>query len=139
MIIISLDFDKRFEQEIPPEATYGGIYVVYSYNGDEVNPEWWLLDVGQANDIYKRHQGHERKPAWQKFAMEHNSILVLYTAEITNEHNYRDIAEAALLYKFQPICVTDGKNGYHHGDVTISVTGRLEKAFGEFSLSNTGR
>lgn len=139
MIEITLDFDKRFEGEIPEAATYSGIYVVYAYNGDTNAPKWSLLDIGQANNVSERHSTHERKGAWEAYAKKHKMKLIFYTAEINNEHNYRDIAEAALLYKYQPMCATDGKSGYHHGDARIMVVGCLKNAFGEFSVRNTDK
>lgn len=139
MVEVNIDFDKRFESMVPPEATYGGIYVVFAFNGDAKKPVWSLLDVGQANNIYTRHLHHERKSQWEAFAKTNNRKLVIYTCELSNEHGYRDIAEAALLYTFQPLCPTDGKDGYHHGDVKISVDGHLKNAFGSFVLHNTDR
>lgn len=97
------------------------------------------MDIGQAKNIASRHSTHERKPQWEKFAKDNNMKLIFYTAEISNEHNYRDIAEAALLYKFQPKCPTDGKDGYHHEEANIRVIGRLKNVFGEFSVPNTDK
>lgn len=139
MISITLDFDKRFEGKIPDAATYPGIYAVWAYNDNAKNPIWQLLDIGQAKNIASRHSTHERKPQWEKFAKDNNMKLIFYTAEISNEHNYRDIAEAALLYKFQPKCPTDGKDGYHHEEANIRVIGRLKNVFGEFSVPNTDK
>ena len=139
MVNIVLDFDKRFEGEVPAAATYSGIYVVYAYNGSAQDPKWVLLDVGQAKDMYERHSSHERRAKWEEYAAKHSMKIVIYTAEITNEHNYRDIAEAALLYNFKPLISTDGRNGYHHEDACIRVDGRLKAAFGEFVVLNTDK
>ena len=139
MTEITIDFDKRFEGEIPQAATYPGIYVVYAYNGDSNAPRWALLDIGQAKNIFERHLTHERRGAWELYARNNNMRLILYTAEMNNEHNYRDIAEAALIYKCQPLCATDGKSGYHHGEVRIIVVGHLKKAMGEFIIHNTDK
>ena len=139
MISMTIDFDKRFEEKMPDVATYPGIYAVWAYNGDTKNPQWVLLDIGQAKNMANRHSTHERKQQWQEFAEQHKMGLVFYTTEMTNDHNYRDIAEAALLYKFQPLCPTDGKDGYHHEDVKISVIGHLKNVFGEFIVLNTDK
>ena len=139
MTEITIDFDKRFEGGIPDAATYPGIYVVYAYNGNANAPRWDLLDIGQANNMFERHSTHERKESWVAYAKTHNMKLVFYTAEINNEHNYRDIIESALLYKYQPLCATDGKSGYHHEDARITVVGRLKNAFGEFVIRNTDK
>ncbi|MBQ7177104.1 MAG: hypothetical protein IJS08_06785 [Victivallales bacterium] len=134
-----LDFDKRFEEKMPDAATYPGIYAVWAYNNQKDNPVWALLDIGQAKNMSDRFSMHERKQLWQKYVENHEMKLVIYTAEIGNEHNYRDIAEAALLYKFQPICPTNGKEGYHHEDAKICVIGHLKDVFGEFSVFNTDK
>ena len=136
---IMLNFDKRFEEKVPEAATYPGIYVVWAYNNQKDKPEWVLLDIGQAKNVSNRFSTHERKPLWEQYVATEKMKLVIYTAEITNEHNYRDIAEAALLYKFQPICPTAGKEGYHHQDAKICVTGHLKDVFGEFSVINTDK
>ena len=139
MINIVLDFDKRFEGDVPAVATYSGIYVVYAYNGSVKDPKWVLLDIGQAKDMHERHSNHERRAKWEEYVTKNNMELVIYTAEITNEHNYRDIAEAALLYNFKPLISQDGKDGYHHEDVRIQVDGKLKAVFGEFVVYNTDK
>ena len=133
---IELNFDKRFASGVPDTAKYSGIYVVYAYNSQ--SGSWKLLDIGQAVNMYERHLKHERKSQWEKVAKETKSDIYIYTAEISNEHSHRDVAEAALLYKFKPLCATDGKQGYHHGDVKIVVKGMLAKAFGVFTVCNEG-
>lgn len=132
---IAVDFSLRYENCIPQTATFGGIYVVYAHSKNDANI-WTLLDIGQAKNIFERHEKHERKPLWLAYAKKYNCDLIYYLAQIDNANYHRDIAEAALLYKMQPKYATDGKDGYHHGDVTITVTGSLQKAFGTFSLKN---
>lgn len=137
MINITLNFDHRYENEVPADGAFPGIYVVYAYNGNRESPNWALLDIGQADDIYQRHLRHERKPRWLDYIRERNMRLVIYAANMTNENQHRDIAEAALLFRFQPLISSDGRAGYHHGDVEITVTGNLQNAFGTFVLHNT--
>ena len=137
MVNITLDFDKRFEDSIPTAATYSGIYVVYAYNASTKVPKWVLLDIGQAKNMYERYANHERRAKWEEYAKTKAMKLVIYTAEISNEHKYRDIAEAALLYNFKPLIPTEGKDGYHHENAYIRVDGRLKAAFGEFVVNNT--
>lgn len=137
MTNITLEFNHRYEDAVPEDAVFPGIYVVYAYNGNRASPTWVLLDIGQADDIYHRHLSHERRPRWLEYAHEHNMRLIIYAARITNENNHRSIAEAALLFRFQPLIPADGRSGYHYGDVTITVTGNLQNAFGTFVLHNT--
>ena len=137
MTKITLNFNARYENSIPATVTHPGIYVVFAYNNDNSNPHWALLDIGEAENIYERHRHHERSVLWQKYVYEHGMTLIYYTAEIDNEHNQRMIAEAALLFRFQPLFSSDGKKGYHHGEVELSVTGRLQAAFGTFVQRNT--
>lgn len=133
---IAVDFSLGYKNDVPKTATFGGIYVVYALSKSDAN-SWTLLDIGQAKNIFERHEKHERKPLWLAYAKKYNCDLVYYLAQIDNSNYHRDIAEAALLYKMQPRCATDGKDGYHHGDVTITVKGYLQNAFGTFSLKNT--
>ena len=119
---IKLNFDCKYYGAIPESANFGGIYLVYA-NLLTNRDSWTLLDIGQSQNIYERHVGHERKQQWIDYAKAHNCELVYFAAKISNENMYRDIAEAALLYKWQPKCPTDGKEGYHHGNVKIVLTG----------------
>ena len=137
MTKITLNFNERYENAIPASVVHPGIYVVFAYNNDSANPNWVLLDIGEAENIYERHCHHERANLWVNYAHEHGMILVYYVAEIGNEHEHRKIAEAALLFRFQPLISSDGKQGYHHGDVELTVTGRLQTAFGAFVQRNT--
>lgn len=137
MVEIELNFDKRYEDKVGADANIPGIYVVFAFNGDANAPRWELLDIGQSDNIYQRHLSHERRQSWESFASENSMHLIIYTARITNEYSHRDIAEAALLFRFQPRYSSDGKQGFHHGDVHIIVKGRLEAAFGAFVQRNT--
>lgn len=134
---IELNFSKRYEVTIPQDASFGGIYVVYAFNGLSDSPLWKLLDIGEADNIYNRYLRHERKRLWERFATDNNMKLVYYLAEINNEHNYRKIAEAAMLFRFQPMFDKSGLQGYHHGEVEIVVKGGLENAFGSFIQRDT--
>lgn len=137
MIDITLNFDSYYADEVPESATYSGVYVVYAHKKVSGKDVWTLLDVGQGVNIYNRHSRHERKTKWAKYAKDNGMKLYIYCAKQTNEHKHLDIAEAAILYKFQPLIPTDGKEGYHHGDAKIDVHGLLGKAFGTFTVKNT--
>ena len=126
MTEITLNFDKSYQGEIPSSEMRGGIYLVYAKGGSAEKPTWTFLDVGQGANIYNRHLNHERKSEWISYAKKHNESLAFFTAEVTNEHGYRDIAEAALLYKWQPKIPVDGKSDFHHDDAKIVLKGYFD-------------
>lgn len=132
MRAVTVNFTERYEGTIPNTATYGGIYAVYAYNKNQHFPRWVLLDIGQAENVYLRHQSHERAREWSAFAERNGMVLIYYVARLSNEDKQRDMAEAALIFRFQPQCESQCKNGYHHEDVVVQVEGRLQNAMGRF-------
>ena len=85
-IDIQVDFNNKYINNVTTEASYSGIYVVYDYKRINGKDTWYLLDIGQADNIYQRHLTHERKSLWEIFAKIHECTLNIYTAKIREKY-----------------------------------------------------
>lgn len=141
MKIIELNFNGyRRESKKARMEQQGGIYCVYAgtydAKNDTVNVQK-LLYIGKADCIDDRigNDSHEHLEDWKKevkFGQE-----LIYSRAILNNADDRTIAEAAMIYKFQPPVNIAGKDGFHHQTTMIKTSGKNALLDKEFTVHNT--
>ncbi len=136
MKTIELDF-KGYKREVNKSGLEdkAGIYCVYAgtYDGKYVNPQT-LLYIGKALSIKNRIGGddHEHLSDW-KMALEPGQIL-MYIRAFVSDGEDRTRAEAALIYHCQPQINDDSKDGFHHPDTKMVVSGEHKLIDDEFTV-----
>jgi hypothetical protein len=130
---IELNFDGYYEEEELPLNKHkcSGIYVVYAGEEAGGGPELYrLLYIGESENIAKRpSKDHEKYEDWKNQLME-DEILYFSFAEV--DSNYREQAEAALIYHYEPICNEQGIESFNYEKTKIITSGSnvcLEETF----------
>ena len=133
---IELEF-KGYWREVKKSGLEdkAGIYCVYAgtYDGEYVYPQR-LLYIGKALSIKNRIGGneHEHLSDWKKALRRGQEIM--YSRALLNDSDDRTRAEAALIYYCQPPINDDGKDGFHHPDTKMVITGDHKFIDGEFTV-----
>lgn len=81
---------------------YGGVYFVYRGIHNKITDKVELSElmyIGEAEDIYERHQTHERQNDFEN-RLQKGEIIIYSCAPVSNEDRKR--AECGLIYKQQP-------------------------------------
>ena len=141
MKTIKLEF-KGYRREINKASLEdrAGIYCVYAgtYDPktDSVTPQQ-LLYIGETTSIQERIGGddHEHLEDW-KNALDFGQIL-MYTRAFVSDEDDRIRAEAALIYHCQPPINDSGKDGFHHLDTEMLITGKHDFIDSNFIAYNT--
>jgi hypothetical protein len=135
---IALNFDGYYEEEDLPIQSHNraGVYVVYA--GMPAEKGYCdlreLLYIGRSGDMTDRlDSSHHKYNDWHKH-LYCGEILYFSFADTDDEER----AEAALIYRTQPICNDTGKNGFHHPKTTINTSGQSFGLEGFFTVWNTG-
>jgi hypothetical protein len=129
---LKLEFDGYYREEgLPPlDHDCAGVYVVYA--GKRTSKGHCelrnILYIGRSGDVDERPSSkHHKYRSWHG-QLEENEILYFSFANTDDEKR----AEAALIYKIQPVCNDSGKKGFHYSATTITTSGKntdLEKPF----------
>lgn len=141
MKVIKLDFKGyRRESEKASMEQAGGVYCVYAgtYNAEEDNVNVQkLLYIGKADCIVDRigNDSHEHLEDWKKELESEQELL--YSRALLDDADDRTIAEAAMIYWFQPPVNKDCKDGFHHQTTKIMTSGRNTLLGEEFVVYNT--
>jgi hypothetical protein len=134
---IKLDFDGYYEEEeLPPlKHDCAGVYVVYV--GYPVLKEQCklrkLLYIGRSGDLTERPSpSHHKYDSWRR-RLKDGEILLFSYADTEDEKR----AEAALIYRFQPVCNNTGKDGLHYPETIIETSGANDDLEGFFTVQRT--
>ncbi|TVQ79775.1 MAG: hypothetical protein EA380_04035 [Phycisphaeraceae bacterium] len=76
-----------------------GVYVVLDYRSDE---KWWVIDVGESEDVRARIESHDRKSCWERHRQGTLGVAVLYTSGWTAEQ--RRQLESQIRIEYTPPC-----------------------------------
>jgi hypothetical protein len=134
---IKLDFDGYYREEgLPPvDHNSAGVYAVYAgahtlKGRCELRK---LLYVGRSNDAADRPGvSHHKYEGWHS-QLGKDDILYFSFADTNNEKR----AEAALIYKFKPVCNDTGKDGFHYPKTAIETSGSNALMDKIFTVHNT--
>jgi hypothetical protein len=134
---IKLDFDGYYdEDELPPLAhDCAGVYVVYK--GLAISEKQCklhkLLYIGRSGDLTGRPSpSHHKYSSWRR-RLKDGEVLFFSFANTDDEKR----AEAALIYRIQPICNDTGKDGFHHPETTIETSGANDRMESSFTVQKT--
>lgn len=107
-------------QSLLPDTS--GIYCVYSCKvlPDSQLSVSRLLYIGKANNIRSRHLNHERLDAWKQ-CLSINETLCFSCAELPIKS--LSVCEAAMIYKHQPPCNEQCKDGFYHSTTHVGTSG----------------
>lgn len=81
-----------------------------------------LLYVGQAQDIYERHQNHESKLKWESDLSLNEQLCYTYAPIAVSELNR---CEAAMIFLNQPKFNQAGKDSFAYMDTYVTVSGAI--------------
>jgi hypothetical protein len=76
-----------------------GVYVILDHRLDH---KWWVIDVGESEDVRTRIENHDRKSCWQRHRQGTIGVAVLYTPGWMPEH--RRQLESRIRREFNPPC-----------------------------------
>ena len=125
---------------------YAGIYFVFAgkleCEGDRqfTLNEARLLYIGEAKDIYSRHNDANGEPCHEHYkdfinALQTGEYLAYAFGRVTDGPYSRKMIESALIYQFQPIINDKSTKGYHHRDTEITITSEHDFPFrGKFII-----
>jgi excinuclease UvrABC nuclease subunit len=133
-ITISLTFGdyKLDKNELPEES---GIYCVYSCipeYGREIHPIK-LIYIGKSIDVEDRLKFHNKVVEFKK-CLEQGEVLCYSFAPIKGKNVER--AEAALIYKYQPIVNIEYKDNPLPDSTCMILDGRIEKFESNFMVTS---
>lgn len=108
------------KDDVPPKP---GIYCVYTCeisNGKLSSLE--LIYIGESSNVNDRVANHERLPEWKEL-LNPGGTLCYSFANIASPR--REIAEAAMIYKHQPLTNHEYKNDFPHETTTVKLLGKV--------------
>lgn len=114
-----------------------GIYCVYACTYNKLKNRVSLrklLYIGKAEDFHKRHNPHDKKPAWKR---ELNEGEMLCYSRAPLSINSLVICEAAMIYKHQPICNKECKDDFHHDMTHVRTSGVNRGLLSDFTVNRT--
>jgi hypothetical protein len=134
---INLEFDGYYRKEglPPPGHDCAGIYVVYAgrHTSEGQCELRKVLYIGRSDDVDERPSlSHHKYNDWNK-QLEKGEILYFSFADTDDEKR----AEAALIYKFKPVCNDSGKKGFHYQETTLKISGKNACLGNSFTVQNT--
>lgn len=114
-----------------------GIYLVYRcvFNqADQTVTLNKLIYIGEAGEVKKRIEDHEKKPVWQK-KVQYGEQLCFSFAPITSPD--RERVEAALIFKHKPECNEEYTMNFPFDATTVNSSGRCYSIIGSFTVDRT--
>ena len=76
-----------------------GVYVILDKRRDG---KWWVIDVGESEDVKDRIDNHDRKPCWERNRQGELGVAVLYTTNWSADQ--RRSIESRIREAFSPAC-----------------------------------
>lgn len=107
------------------DAHYGpGIYLVYVGTSFIYSSPRRLLYIGEAENIFHRLSCHEKQRDWERY-LQPGEVL-LYSFARTATETERKMAEAALIYKYEPPVNIEFKYNYPFSTVAVRSSGAID-------------
>ena len=124
MKTIKLEFVGYYQDNLT-NKNYSGIYLVYRGIDEgetcEINK---LIYIGESEDISKRISGHNKWDEWKKQLQDGEKLYFSY-AKADKEDRQR--AEAALIYKYKPVCnIEFTKKFDDFADTKVEMSGKCK-------------
>lgn len=114
-----------------------GVYCVYECHYDEGGKTVslkTLIYIGEAEDVKKRIENHEKRDKWLKYVNSGNELCFSFGAvNITD----RQRAEAAMIFKHKPPVNDEYKNSFPFDKTTISLSGKTALLITNFTVNRT--
>jgi hypothetical protein len=76
-----------------------GVYAILDKRRDG---KWWVIDVGESEDVKDRVDNHDRKPCWERNRQGELGVAVLYTSGWAASQ--RQALESRIRDAFSPAC-----------------------------------
>lgn len=114
-----------------------GVYLVYRcvFNqSDQSVTLNKLIYIGEACEVKKRIENHEKKPMWQK-KLQLGEQLCFSFASIASPDMER--AEAALIFKHRPECNEEYTTSFPFDSTTVNSSGRCYSIETSFTVNRT--
>ena len=122
MKTIKLEFGGYRQDNLTGE-NYSGIYLVYrGIDKGKTCSIKELIYIGESEDISKRISGHNKWDEWKKQLQNGEKLYFCY-AKANKEDRQR--AEAALIYKYKPVCNTEFTKKFDDfADTKVEMSGK---------------
>ena len=138
MKTISLDFNG-FWREVNKRGvpSKSGVYCVYTcvHNKEEktvtINK---LLYIGESSNVHDRISNHDRLDDWKKHLKANETLCYSFAAINSND---RERAEAALIYKHQPLTNEEHMDHFIYEDTKMLLSGKTAKLSTNFTVRKT--
>jgi len=96
--ILGYSFEGPYT-DISSVRDQAGLYVICDYRSDG---KWYVLDVGESEQLRTRLTNHERASCWNRHRQGQLGVAVLYTPGWTEDQ--RRILESTIRDAFSPPC-----------------------------------
>ncbi len=135
MKTITLEFNGYYREKNKDSiAAVSGVYCVYSCIYNRKTEKWSfknLLYIGESDNVHDRIANHDKLDDWLDSLGTDETLFYSY-ANVSKD--YRERAEAALIFKVQPLFNTEHTTEFIYEDTKIITSGKNYSLPEEFTV-----